>query len=200
MIEVEKKFILTDGESAALTKDAEFLGEKIFTDTYYDTTDYVLTTKDKWLRERDGRWELKLPLNADGKRLADQYDEIEDEAEIRNALGLSMEGAVRDALVTAAYSPFCVCKTTRKKYRKDEFVIDLDAVEFGDFSYGIGEIELIVNEKSEMSGAVAKIMEFAKAYHLTIAPVRGKVIEYLKRKRPEHYEKLVASGVVHDKF
>lgn len=198
MIEVEKKFLLTDGESEALTQGAEFLDEEVFTDTYYDTADYALTGKDKWLRERDGRWELKLPLNADGRRLADQYDEIEDEAGIRNALGMLAEGVLRDVLAASGYASFCICKTTRRKYRKSGFIIDLDMVEFEDFSYGIGEIELMVHTKEEIDGTVAKIMEFAKAHHLTIAPVRGKVIEYLKRKKSEHYNALVAAGVVNE--
>lgn len=198
MIEVEKKFLLTDGESVALTRGVEFLGEKVFADIYYDTADYAFTVKDKWLRERDGRWELKLPLNADGKRLVDQYDEVENESDIRRVLALPEDGEFRVVLSGAGYEPFCMCKTTRRKYRKNGFIIDLDMVEFEDFSYGIGEIELMVHTKEEIDGAVTKIMEFAKAHHLTIAPVRGKVIEYLKRKKPEHYNALVAAGVVRE--
>lgn len=198
MIEVEKKFLFTDGESAALTKNAEFLGEKIFTDNYYDTADYKLTTKDIWLRERDGKWELKVGLIKNGKRVADQYDEIENEADIRRTLALSEGGELHSVLAENGYESFCVCKTTRRKYRKENFIIDMDAVDYRDFAYSLGEIELMVKEKSEIEVAVAKILEFAKAHHLTIAPVRGKGIEYLKRKKPEHYHALIAAGVVQD--
>ncbi len=56
----------------------------------------------------------------------------------------------------------------------------------------------MVNDKSEIEGAIEKIMTFAKEQNLTIAPVRGKVIEYLKRVKPNHYQSLVQAKVVKD--
>ena len=56
----------------------------------------------------------------------------------------------------------------------------------------------MVNDKSEVESAIEKIMDFAKSQNLTIAPVRGKVIEYLKRTKPNHYQALVQAGVVRD--
>ena len=198
MIEVEKKFILNDQDKERLTKDAQFLNERIFTDIYYDTEFFSLTSKDKWLRSREGRFELKLPLDDGADRLADQYDELEDEQKIREALNLSSNGNLADDLAKAGYSPFCTCKTTRIKYRKEPFIIDLDIVDFQDFTYNIGEIELMVNDKSEIGGAIEKIMTFAKEQNLTIAPVRGKVIEYLKRAKQNHYQALIQAKVVKD--
>lgn len=198
MIEVEKKFILSDKDKERLIEDAQFLNERIFTDIYYDTKNFSLTSNDKWLRSRDGRFELKLPLHGGAKRLADQYDELEDEQKIREVLNLPPNGNLADDLAEAGYSPFCVCKTTRRKYKRGPFIIDLDMVDFQDFTYNLGEIELIVNDRSEIDGAIEKIMAFAKEQNLTIAPVRGKVIEYLKRVRPNHYQALVRAGVVED--
>ncbi|OGC82605.1 MAG: hypothetical protein A2788_00165 [Candidatus Abawacabacteria bacterium RIFCSPHIGHO2_01_FULL_46_8] len=101
-------------------------------------------------------------------------------------------------MAKAGYSPFCTCKTTRRKYKKEPFIIDLDIVDFQDFIYYIGEIELMVNEKSEIESAIGKIIDFAKSQNLTIAPVRGKVLEYLKRVKPNHYQTLVRAKVVKD--
>ena len=196
MIEVEKKFILNEQDKERLTKEAQFLNERVFTDIYYDTEIFSLTTNDKWLRSREGRFELKLPLHEGVDRLADQYDELEDEQKIREALNLPPKGKLADDLAKAGYSPFCTCKTTRRKYKKESFIIDLDVVDFQDFTYNIGEIELMVNEKSEIGSAIEKIMDFTKSQNLTIAPVRGKVIEYLKRAKPNHYQVLVQTGVV----
>jgi len=56
----------------------------------------------------------------------------------------------------------------------------------------------MVNEKSDIGGAIEKIMNFAKSQNLTIAPVRGKVIEYLKRVKPNHYQTLIQAKVVKD--
>ena len=198
MIEVEKKFILNEQDKERLTKEAQFLNERVFTDTYYDTEIFSLTTKDKWLRSREGRFELKLPLHKGVDRLAEKYDELEDEQKIRKALNLPSNGNLADDLTKAGYFPFCTCKTTRRKYKKEQFIIDLDIVNFQDFIYNIGEIEMMVNEKSEIEKAIEKIMDFAKSQNLTIAPVRGKVIEYLKRTKPNHYQVLVQARVVKD--
>ena len=198
MIEVEKKFILNEQDKERLTKDAEFLGERVFTDIYYDNQDFSLTSKDKWLRCREGQFELKIPLHAGLERLADQYDELTDELKIREVLDLPSGGSFADDLAKAGLSPFCSYKTTRRKYWREPFVIDLDTVDFQDFTYNIGEIELMVRKKSEIESAIKKIITFAEEQKLTSAPVRGKVAEYLKRFRPNHYQALVQAKVVKD--
>ncbi|MCR4256106.1 MAG: CYTH domain-containing protein [Candidatus Uhrbacteria bacterium] len=195
MIEVEKKFILDDQARKRLVDDAEFVGERIFTDAYYDTKDFFLTRKDRWLRFRDGRLELKLPMHEGPERLADQYEELEDEETIRASLGLP-DGDISRVLIEAGYEPFCVCKTTRKKYKKGPFMIDLDEVDFQDSDYRLGEIECMVNDTSEVEDAIKRIIDFAKEKGLTIAPVRGKVIECIKRKRPDQYRVLIEAGVI----
>jgi len=198
MIEIEKKFILNDEDKERLIKDTNFLNEMIFTDVYYDTNDFLLTSNDKWLRSREGRFELKISLRQGAEILIDQYDEIEDEQKIKEVLNLTPVGSLADALVKAGYAPFCKCKTTRRKYRIEPFTIDIDIVDFQDFIYNVGEIELMVSEKSEIERAIDKIMFFAKKHNLTIAPARGKVVEYLKRMKPLHYQALIRTGVVKD--
>lgn len=189
---------MNERDTKRLTENTQFLNERVFTDMYYDTGNFSLTSHDKWLRSREGRFELKLPLHDGADRLADQYDEFEDERKIRAAIDMPVRGNFADDLVKAGYAPFCICKTTRRKYKKEPFIIDLDAVDFQDFTYNIGEIELMVDDKSEIEGAIEKIMAFAKEQNLAIAPVRGKVIEYLKRTKPHHYQALVRAGVVKD--
>ena len=83
--------------------------------------------------------------------------------------------------------------TTRRKYKDGQFVIDLDEIDFG---YNIGEIELLVNDKSAMEEAVAQILDFANKKGLVIAPVRGKVIEYIKRNNINHYRALEEAGIL----
>lgn len=198
MIEVEKKFVLNEQDKERLIKDAQFLNERIFTDIYYDTKSFTLTSNDKWLRSREGRFELKLPFHDGAERLADQYDELEDDRKIKEALNLPSNGNLANDLAKAGYSPFCISRTTRRKYKKRQFIIDLDVVDFQDFTYHIVEIELMVNDKSVIESAIEDIINFAKEQNLTIAPVRGKVIEYLKRVKPNHYQTLVKKGIVND--
>jgi adenylate cyclase class IV len=198
MIEVEKKFILEGEDEKRLIDKAEFIGEKVFTDIYYDTNDFSLTIKDKWLRSREGRFELKLTLHQGGERKAGQYEEIENEEKIRNILNIPVEKDMEDDLEKNGYLKFCICKTTRKKYKKEFFNIDIDFVNFEDFNYELAEIELMIENKSDIDGAIEKIINFAKEKGLKTSLVRGKVIEYLKRKKPEHYQALVNSGTVKD--
>ena len=67
-----------------------------------------------------------------------------------------------------------------------------------DNNYQNKNSEFLVSEKSKIESAIEKIMDFAKSKNLTIAPVRGKVIEYLKRTKPNHYQALVRAKVVKD--
>jgi len=198
MIEVEQKFILNEEAKARLTGEAKFINEKVFTDIYYDTADYSLTTRDVWLRQRGGKWELKTPIKIDINRLTNQYQEIEEEGEIRKFLLLPKVNSLEEDLVANKYLIFCRCTTRRKKYELTPFIIDLDEVDYGDFQYNLGEIELMVENKEEMALASEKILALAKENGLETLPVRGKVIEYLKQKRPEHYETLIRVGVVKD--
>ena len=63
MIEVEKNFDLKPSDKKRLIQGARLLKRLTFSDVYYDTSDYSLTGNDYWLRVRDGRWEMKIPLN-----------------------------------------------------------------------------------------------------------------------------------------
>lgn len=189
MIEIEKKFKLTSEDIARMTANGVLLGEKQITDTYYDNTTYDLTRGDMWLRERNGQFELKLPLG--GKKSNVQtYDELEDDDSIRKALTLTSDQPLIDALKAAGYSTFCTCKTTRTKYKIGEFGLDVDVADFGDFTYELAEIELMAENKEAIPEAESKILEFAKQHGLSTGEIRGKIIEYVARKRPEHFEAL----------
>ena len=196
MIEVEKKFVLTTDNLTKLTKGAKFVGEKSFTDSYYDTVDYALSLKDHWLRDRNSKWELKVPYNNNipkGKRVSDQYKEIENEKEISTQLGFDLEKPLVESLEVNGYKPFATISTHRKKYSKDGFAIDVDSASYG---YGIIEIELMVEKESEMEGATKKILEFARSLGLSEGVIRGKISEYLFRFNPADHAKLLAAGVL----
>lgn len=194
MIEIEKKFILTDEQQQLLIEGAEFLGEKIFTDTYFDDISYSLTTKDLWLRERSGRFELKVPMNVSiEERVSDQYKELETEEEIAKQLHLSKNNNFAEALKADGYIPFITITTTRKKYKKDGYNIDMDTVDFG---YNIAEIEYMTDDECEIKEATDKIIEYARSHGLSEGIVRGKVVEYLRRNNPPHFQALIDAKVI----
>lgn len=189
MIEVEKKFRITEEALAKLTAGAEFLGVKTFTDICYDDSSYSLSTTDRWLRSRDGVFEFKVRFDAKDSSHMDRYYELHD-AEIRRELKLPPKGSLAEAIAAAGYIPCAQYTTTRKKYTKDGFGIDIDSMDFG---YHIGEIELMVPE-DETHEATARILAFAKSYGLEIQNIRGKLIEYICRYKPEHRAALKKAG------
>lgn len=194
MIEVEKKFRLDKNQEARLTKDAEFLGSKVNEDTYWDTEDFQLTRQDHWLRQRNGRWELKRRVHDLGHHLgATAYDEIENEKGIRDFLHLGGAGTMEADLLAAGYKPFATIRKERRSYTHGAFHIDLDVC---DFDYGVAEIELMLEREDERGAASERIEKFAEELGLDQTRVRGKVIEYLYRFRRPHYDALKEAGVL----
>jgi len=196
MIEIEKKFFLTRDDKARLIKGAEFLGKKMFADTYYDSSDYTLTTRDMWLRSRDNTFHLKVSARKTEKRQIGEYHELETEEEIRKELGMPSGKDLKKDLTDKGYIPFASFITTRRKYKRGEFTIDLDMTDFG---YEIGEIELLVRSEDERDGAIEKIFSFARSIGLPIVPVNGKVIQYIYKNNLPHYKALIQAGVLSGK-
>jgi len=195
MIEVEKKFILTPEQEKALIDGAEFLGEKKFTDAYYDDTDFSLTKKDIWLRSRDGKFELKIPVNLSiEERVLDQYKELENSHEILQYFNAATAKSLEDFLVSKQYKPFCKIITTRRKYKKDGFGIDLDIMNFG---YTLAEIEYMTDNESKIQEATNAIIAFAEKNNIISKNViRGKVVEYLRTNNLKHFQALIDAKVV----
>ncbi len=193
-IEVELKFILTPEQEELLLAHATFVKKIEFTDTYYDTTGYGLTTKDIWLRARNGKFVLKYPLATTSDVLKLQYNapkqEIEDEETIRKTLSIPLGRSLREDLIKSHIKPLYTFRNIRKKYSKNGFNIDLDTAIFDDFTYETCEIECEVGNAAEIDAALEKIVAFATAHGLSVKPVEGRLIEYLRRKHPTHYHAL----------
>lgn len=193
MIEVEQKFVVDDATLSPVLQAASFIGERRFTDTYFDDPCYSLTTKDIWLRARDGKWELKLPLRNAAQQSDDQYDELTDEDMIREKISLPKNNSLSEDLAAACFAPFCTITTVRKKYSLPPFVIDVDTLDSG---RKIGEVELMVNTEAEIPKAVSRIKRFFEQHKIPLAPVRGKAIEYIQMHNPAHYAALRQAGVL----
>lgn len=198
MIEVEKKFALTDDETTSLLDGARFVGEYQISDTYFDVEWFTLTRKGWWLRARDDQFELKSSLAKAGTNHdTSVFRETTDNARIREMIGLKVSNIlIPDDLIAEGYVPFCTVSTVRKKYQKDGLDIDIDLANFPDFSYASCEIEVGVEDQSQVAGAVEKILNFAQMQGLKMNPVKGKIIEYLRVMRPDHYKALVEAGVI----
>ncbi len=117
--------------------------------------------------------------------------------------------------------PWGSITTTRKRYQMGKFTIDFDSTDFG---YQIGEIELMVvntqekknsgkdnsnsnkyntsstTEAEEIEDASKQIVEFCRENGLDISKgIHGKVLEYIRANRPQHYLALKQAGLVQRK-
>lgn len=202
MIEIEKKFILTEKQQNDLLDGAQELGLKLVEDYYLDTGAFSLTTNDLWLRERDGMHELKVPLKS-GSGIytvaTNRYNEITDTKEIARVLGFNAELDFETSLSHAGIKKFMTILTSRKSYEKQGFHIDVDSATYpgSTFEYAVAEIELLINSEAKADEADSRIVEFAKKFNLvTDQVVLGKVVSYLKAEKADHYEALVNAGVL----
>ena len=196
MIEVEKKFKLNKKQLAKIEKQASFISKKTFSDIYFDDENYSLTTHDVWLRKREKLFELKTPLTsfAAGKRV-NIYREIIVEEKINEVLKLKKYSSNFFLnLRKNGYRSFCKIRTVRKKYGYGDFIIDIDEMDFG---YALCEIEKMVKNRKEISGAARRIVRLGKKLGLEIDwSLRGKVLEYLWRYDKRHYNKLKENKVI----
>jgi thiamine-triphosphatase len=195
MIEIEKKFSLTEDQLKKIEKLAKFVSKKSFTDIYFDDENYSLTKKDWWLRRRDANFELKIPIGMFNKRILNVYNELTEIEEIAKKIGIREDNLnFISELEKNNFIPFCQIITTRKKYTLDGFTIDIDEMDYG---YSICEIEKMAEKESNVDKITAEILEFSHSLGLEIKQVKGKVKEYLWRNNRAHYDALVASGTFH---
>jgi len=187
---------------------------------YYDTSFYDLSTKDIWLRQRELSWECKVPTKLAREfpetsmatsptglqaEIVDQYVELENEAGIIDFLvnksiasypSHFTEKKMHQFISHNNMFEFAKIESHRRKFLLREFTIDLDMTDFG---YGIGEVELMVSSQDEVELAKKKIQQFCSEMGFTVG-VRGKVLEYLYRNSPQHFNALLQSGLVGQKL
>lgn len=190
MIEIEQKVLLPE----SLHIPGTSLGSRTICDKYYDDVNYSLTRKDWWLRERNGKWQLKRIAGDD--RATDIYEELHDAAEILAALDISRTASITDALATAGITMFAEIITERTSYQWDSYTIDVDCVHIGSDTYKIAEIERIVEDESAVAQARVDLQETLTSLGLTTARPEGKLIRYVRLERPDHYRALCDAGVV----
>lgn len=196
-VEVERKFILAEKDRILLLSDSAHLNRELIRDEYYDNNSYALARKGCWLRSRNGKFELKIPLQLPKplRELVQHYKELKVPDEISSALGFSEQSGLEAALKENNYDIYCVCITARSNYRKGKFNICLDEAEFKgkDFKYSLAEIEIMAEEEKRQE-AESELMNFARLHKLSMEQPRGKIVEYMRRFLPEHYKAFKDAG------
>ena len=193
MIEVEIKVHVTDEQKAKLLYGATFISEKVFTDAYYDSDDFSLTSKGMWLRMRGDQFELKTPATQSGgfnmhKNIP--MLELTNQNDIAQALHLneSYKSNFDSALAQAGYKQLYRFTNTRQKYSKNNIIIDFDHADFGDLTYNLCELETIVEHKDQSQAALENLYAFVQTFGISTNRAEGKLGYYIKRKNPAHYQ------------
>ncbi len=178
MIEVEKRFQPTEEQTKIMLQGAEFLGEAVNHDIYYDYPDVRFLKKDTRLRNRNGSFELKIGKGSSAAQ------EIDDKREIEKYFSTdkNLEDFIKENMVVIMeYS------NNRKSYTKEGFNIVMDEMSYG---YNMCEIELMVTNEGEIEQAKEKILDFAKKFGLESKKTFGKCQAYLNKFKPEIYKEL----------
>jgi len=197
MIEVEMRFRLPKDKRDCLLSNAIFVSKETFTDTYYELDDYSLSVQDIWLRTRNGKFMLKVPAIKseffDFNKNSPMY-EFEDEGKIREILGIKLKSSLKADLESCGYKPLYTFVSTRCKYKKGRFSIDIDHVDYKLFTYDICEIESMVKSSDEIQKTLQELYSFAEKHEIIVKPIDGKLIYLIKRVNPEHYKMLQKVG------
>lgn len=184
MIEVEKKFQPTEEQLASFLKDAEFLGEKNIHDIYYDYADNRLYKSYVYLRNRNGQFELKVGKEGSDDNQGTVYKEIDTEEEIKNYF--QTHGSLKD-FIEENLKEILNFKTNRRKYKKGDFSIDVDRLDYG---YDCVEVELQVANSNEVKEAKNRIIKLAKEAGWEDKKLPSKRHEYFRIVRPEVYKEM----------
>ena len=110
-------------------------------------------------------------------------------------MSLPGDKPLTQTLSDAGINPFVTIITKRQSYKKGEFHLDFDEMDFG---FSTFEAELMIENESDSKTASDRIMEFAKQHGLNGSAGAGKVIEYLKRNNRKHYDALLKAEVIRE--
>lgn len=189
MIEVEKRYKFDIQAKERLIKSARFVSNLEYRDIYYDKSDCDLLRQDIYLRNRNGQFELKLPVKVASRHTGTprSYEEVENEDEIRRELAIGDAMPIIRALKQHGYSNIAEYKIFRSTYRIDDLRIDIDEMDYG---YEMIEIEILVDDLSDIGNAEKRIEEIATVCGLDSGYIHGKLEEYCRRFNPEIFNKV----------
>jgi len=216
-IEVERKFVVSgikDLQALVQEEGGKLLGEKHFSDAYFDSDDCVLARQDVWLRRRDSAWELKVPVGDAEHRSGGErsvFREIEGaEAVARALLTLHANGYLphreigpalenhdlnlEQLLAEMRLKPFAEFQTMRSRLRLGRCGIDVDTASFG---HAVLELEIMCQDPEEVPEAEAEIERVAQRLGLQpLGAYGGKLETYIRKYCPNVLAHLVDARIL----
>lgn len=188
-IEVERNFTPTNEFRQTF---AQWSGRAIsLEDAYYGEQ---LAVEDRWLRLRNGDWEMKVPVQVrlEEKAGATVYRELAGKQVLQEV----KEGGFN----LANLSCFARVHTNRTlhtmSWRDFKVNLVLDECSSNDgFRYELGEIEILVDQTAKVAAANHAIEEVAEHFKLNLVhDSEGKLMRYLREMRPSLFRKLQGSS------
>lgn len=190
-LEVERKFVVPSNYRERLADNGftmvkEF--DEVLVDKYFDTADHALLSQDHWLRQRNGDWELKYPVGplhpTGGSTLYHETsnpDDIlsklkplirHDEFEVFDTTGQGVDqvaasdkkACLNELVLEEVLTAFAHLETKRQCYNKEDVNIVIDVTDWG---YSIGEIEVMIEDHSQVAEAIQKIENLAQQLDFT---------------------------------
>ena len=189
MIEIEKKYELTDHDYQIIKNNCSFVVKKNVYDNFYDTNDFSLFQKKIKLRERNGEMQLKMKISDPIENYSKSLELLEKE-EINNKLHEMWIEYENTKKVLEIYTE--VEKYTYE-YKWFVFILDIQKYKYNN-RY---EIELEFDEDNEID-AENIINDFRCFLGLTAQEqisTETKVITCAKHENPELYEVILQTKV-----
>lgn len=194
MIEVEIKYAAIPVALERIRAEGTFIKERRMRNVYWDSPTWELTRKCLWLRERDGAWELKVPIA--GMPLGQAFHELETEAEICAHFSWNASVSVAEHVKNMGWEPFVDIATVREQWEWHGVHVDIDSSSYGNGArYDVVELELMAKNEVEAPKVREQIEGYAKELGLEGGEVYGKVLWYIREFRNEHFRALQSTGV-----
>lgn len=196
IIEVERRFSLSPPVKQKLlrTVNDELVSTRRVHDEYHGEE---LAVADRWLRRRNGVWELKVPINCsqDFRALGSAtYRELTG-ASVWSELGIPpVDCNISDGATLACYAELDTVRTSFiLPFENVDVNVTLDeCTSPNGFSCSVGEIELLVHTEEEISPAtqiLSRLFKFLNVEHLQ--DNEGKLVRYIRIHRPDLYDRLL---------
>ncbi|XP_022091919.1 thiamine-triphosphatase-like [Acanthaster planci] len=192
-VEIERKFTVSvDTETKLTQSGGTCVLVETMKDSYFDSDQLILTMADHWLRRRNGKWELKVPLSGwptnkyNASETCTKYSEITNEQEIvANLCAIINAKTDVDKHDKMTHSSEEETHSAKEDLSLEKCLIEnalmpfaqfttyrktysmgggiLVVVDQTDFGYSVGEIEMMTGPSpADLLAAEAKIEEMAE--------------------------------------
>lgn len=190
MIEIEKKYELTDNDYLSIQSKCKFISKKIIVDKFYDTSDFQLFAQKIKLRERN--WELQLKMKVSNNTDAfSKSIEITELSEVKSKL---LELNINYSDTKQVLEIITDVEKFQHSFRGYDFTIDIQKYKYNN-RY---EIELELEEDLDINPEEL-INSFRSNLWLTSIEqlsTETKVITCAKNENPALYEVIMKTKTV----